>query len=97
MHPEAMNWDHMDGWGWTMMVFWSLIWIGFLGVLAWAAVEWIRHGSRSASGPTQPPHATENTAREVLDARLAAGEIDVEEYQKRRAAIEDGRRVRAPA
>jgi uncharacterized membrane protein len=92
-----MYWDHMNGWGWTMMVFWSLIWIGFLGVLAWAAIERIRGGSQSASGQTPPTNATNKTAREVLDARLAAGEIDIGEYQKRRAAIEDSRRVGAPA
>ena len=29
-----MYWDHMTGWGWGMMVFWSLIWIALLGGIA---------------------------------------------------------------
>jgi putative membrane protein len=79
-----MYWDHMNGWGWTMMVVWSLVWIGFLGVVAWVAVRWAR------SGP--PGSASEQrstmTAREVLDERLARGDIDLDEYQRRRQALE---------
>jgi putative membrane protein len=90
-----MYWDHMNGWGWTMMVFWSLIWIGFLGLIAWALVQWSR-GSPKSSAESASTKATTKTAREVLDERLAAGEIDVDEYQKRRAVLEDGSRVGAP-
>jgi uncharacterized membrane protein len=32
----------------------------------------------------------------VLDDRLALGEIDVDEYQRRRDALERGNRERAP-
>lgn len=88
-----MYWDHMNGWGWTMMVLWSLIWIGFLGVLAWAAVQWIRGGGAQTSNePASPTKTINKTAREVLDERLAAGEVDVDEYQNRRAALEGGSR-----
>ena len=80
-----MYWDHMNSWGWTMMIVWSLLWIGFLGLIAWVAVQWARGGpSESASKQRSP-----KTARELLDERLARGEIDIEEYQRRRAAIED--------
>jgi putative membrane protein len=90
-----MYWDHMNGWGWTMMVIWSLISIGFLGVIAWAAVRWIG-GSQSSGEPAPPGKKAAKTARDVLDERLAVGEIDVDEYRSRRAALEDGSRVRAP-
>ncbi len=77
----------MNGWGWAMMTFWSLIWIGFLVVVAWVAVQWAR-GSQGGR-PAQPPAAGErNSARELLDERLARGEIDVDEYQRRRSAME---------
>ena len=78
------------------MVLWSLIWIGFLSVLTWAAVQWIRGGSRGSDGPESPIKTTNKTAREVLDERLAAGEVDVDEYQKRRAALEGSSRSDAP-
>jgi putative membrane protein len=91
-----MYWDHMNGWGWTMMVIWSLIGIGFLGVIAWAAVRWIGGGSQNSGEPVPPSKNATKTARDVLDERLAVGEIDVDEYRRRRAALEDGSRERVP-
>jgi putative membrane protein len=75
-----MYWDHMSGWGWTMMIFWSAIWIGLVAVLAWIAVQWARRSPQDAPEP--------RTARELLDERLATGEIDPDEYQRRRGALE---------
>jgi putative membrane protein len=80
-----MYWDHMNGWGWTMMILWSMIWIGFLGVVGYAVINWARGGSHT---PDRGASA-DKTARELLDERLARGEIDTDEYQRRRAALED--------
>jgi uncharacterized membrane protein len=92
-HLQGMYWDHMNGWGWTMMVLWSLMWIGFLGLLFWAVVEWTRRGADGTAGPE--PKA--KTPRELLDERLAAGEIEIDEYQARREALEHRARVGAGA
>ena len=78
-----MYWDHMNGWGWTMMVVWSIVWVGFVAVAAWVAVTWARGGSRG-SAPPQPPR----TARELLDERLARGDIDPDDYNRRRATLD---------
>lgn len=86
-----MYWDHMNGWGWTMMIFWSLIWVGLLGILAYAVVNWARGGSNTPDRGA----GVDKTARELLDERLARGEIDLDEYQQRRAALEDHRPVGA--
>jgi putative membrane protein len=86
-----MYWDHMNGWGWTMMIFWSLIWIGLLSILAYAAINWTRGGSNNPDRGG----GSDKTARDVLDERLARGEIDTDEYQRRRAALEDHRPVGA--
>jgi putative membrane protein len=80
-----MYWDHMNGWGWAMMIVWSLVWVGFLGLIAWAIVGWARR-SPQAPAREQPPAA--KTARELLDECLARGEIDPDEYQRRRAALD---------
>ena len=69
------------------MLVWSVIWIGFLGVIAWAAIQWMRGGTPNPNNADGP----EKTARATLDNRLASGEIDIDEYQKRRAAIEEHR------
>jgi putative membrane protein len=73
-----MYWDHPNGWGLTMMIFWSLIWIGLLGLIAWFAIQWGRTSSRRVP-PTQP---SAKTARELLDERLARGEIELDEYER---------------
>ena len=74
----------MNGWGWGMMIVWSAVWIGFLAVLIWAAVQWVRRTPQDGQPPQPPPRS----AREVLDTRLALGEIDPDEYQRRREALE---------
>jgi putative membrane protein len=79
-----MYWDHMSGWGWTMMVVWSAVWIGFLLVVVWAIAQWARRSAQDR----QPPQQRAQTARELLDERLATGEIDPDEYQRRREALE---------
>ncbi len=73
----------MTTWGWVMMIVWSLVWVGLLATLAWVAVKWVRAGSLNSVGPPQA-----KTAHDLLDERLARGEIDVEEYQRTRAALE---------
>ena len=74
----------MTGLGWTMMVFWSLVWVGLLGVAIWAAAQWAR-GPGAPRSTQQPPT---RTAREILDERLARGEIDLDEYQRLRDALD---------
>ena len=51
-----------------------------LAVIAWAAVAAVRGGKgRNRGGPG---------ARAVLDERFAAGEIDEDEYERRRQTLE---------
>jgi putative membrane protein len=75
----------MNGWGWTMMIVWSIVWLGFLGVAAWVAVRWARGGHQSPQSVQPPPP---RTARELLDERLARGQIDPDENRLRREALE---------
>ena len=73
-----MYWDHMTWWGWAIMAaFWALG-AASLGVLVWAAARW----ADRRPGENRP------TARDLLDERLALGEIDAEEYGRRRDALE---------
>ncbi len=56
----------------------GILWLVVIGLAIWAIV---RVGSRGGSSPVQP------SAREVLDARLARGEITIDEYRKLRAEL----------
>ena len=74
--------DHMGNWsgGWwilmaaMMVVFWGLVILG---------VVWI---ARSLGSPQRHHHGT--SAIEVLDSRLAHGEISPDEYRERRSVLE---------
>ena len=76
-----MNWYGNDGWGmtwlgWTMMV---VFWGGLIGLGIWVV-------ARITRSPQQPPQT--ETPRQILDRRLAAGEIDTEQYASARHLIE---------
>lgn len=70
--------------GGGMFGFGMLIWIVILGVIVWAVVRATSRTSPSiGTGP-----ASSQSAREILDARLARGEVTLEEYKKLRESIE---------
>jgi putative membrane protein len=81
-----MDWNHMSDWGWQMMLFWGLLWVVLIGVGLWGIVFWTR-GHNAPASPAQPA-PRDKTARELLDERLARGEIDLREYQTLREALE---------
>jgi uncharacterized membrane protein len=63
---------HDMGWGWAILM--TIAWLAILGVLVGVVLTAVRD-RRSAS------------PREILDRRLAAGEIGIEEYERARAAM----------
>ena len=69
-------WMWHSGWGWFWM---SLTMIAFWALVAWVIVTLVRQGDRG--GPRT------RDAESVLDARFARGEIDDDEYQRRRDLI----------
>jgi putative membrane protein len=68
-----MGWGYgMGGVGWLLMTgFWVLLIAVLVGLAAWI---FPRQGRQTPTAPAA-------SAREVLDQRLARGEIDVETYQ----------------
>lgn len=76
-----MGWYH-DGVGWGGWLLMILMMVLFWGLVAAAVVALFRAAPRT-SGPTP---------RELLDERLARGEITVDEYGVLRRALVDGAR-----
>ena len=72
------------GWGgWIVM---TAMMVAFWGAIAWVIVTQIRHGgSRSAPQAIGGPDALG-----VLEGRFARGEIDEDEFQRRRLVLRDG-------
>ncbi len=80
-------------WYGSHLVFWqvALMWVAmtaFWGLIVWALYALIASATR---GPEHEDHGRE--AGRILDQRLAKGEIDVEEYQRLREAIDGGERT----
>jgi uncharacterized membrane protein len=68
----------LGGWIWM-----SVLWLGLFGLLAAVLV------SVSKLRPNRP--ASDGDVRAILDALLARGEIDADEYRRRRALLAETR------
>jgi putative membrane protein len=87
----------MMGWyGGAFPLMWmgmGLFWLALIGVIVWLVVQIARPGTaRGVAGPTPPawPQAAAGGAEsplDVLDRRLAAGEVDLATYREARAAL----------
>ncbi|MFC7193785.1 SHOCT domain-containing protein [Halosimplex aquaticum] len=89
--PDAMMWEWHDGmwndghmagwgvWGWGMMLV-GLLWMALLIALSVYLVSWLASGSKTTG-------STEDSALAVLQERYALGEIDDEEFERRRARL----------
>ncbi len=77
----------MDGTNWVAMGLIMVMFVVVVAVVVWAVMQWSRHTAASTPAPGSTTTGA-RSAREVLDDRLARGEIDVDEYQQRRAALE---------
>lgn len=80
-------WGWHDGWGaWG----WALMTIGmvaFWGIVAWAVVSATRCRPWREPPPATPPPPITQRAEDILDERLARGDLDVDEYRRRRDAL----------
>ena len=88
----------MVGGAWIFM---GLFWIVLIAAIIWLVVRLLPSGNHghAASAPTPPtaptaplaappaPGPRADSPLEILDRRLALGEIDLETYQAHRAAI----------
>ena len=81
-----MYWNgHMSAAGWILSALWTLIIIA----LVVAGIVWLISalGNRENRGPTEEGSAP--SAREILDRRLASGELSVEQYKQLRETLGD--------
>jgi len=82
-----MYYDHMDsrnGGGWIVMVIIMVLLIALAAVAVWFFVTNARPQTRGAHLQSARPSATD-----VIDERLARGEIDPAEYRERMAALRE--------
>jgi putative membrane protein len=80
----GMYGDHMSGSDWGLMVLWTVLAIVFVVAVIWAVLAVARR---------EPSRERGRSGREILDERLARGEIDPDEYDRLRERLD---RVTAP-
>lgn len=75
-----MMWNDMM---WTAAPWWHWLWMAaFWGVILFVAIWGI-----TRAFPADRSHPPEPSARELLDQRLARGEIDVDDYRRLRQEL----------
>lgn len=79
-NPQHMTDGWGSGYGMGVMVFFWLLVLGLIGVLIWFL---IRKGSESSI------KSDNETSFEILKKRFARGEIDEEEYRRKKKEISD--------
>jgi putative membrane protein len=80
-----MGW-HGNGMAWGAGIFMGLFWIVLIAVIIWLVVRLFPARSQGgAAAPALQPGP--DSPLEILDRRLAQGEIDLETYQAHRAAL----------
>ena len=80
-----MYWND-GGWGWGAWLMMGIFMLVFWGLVAWVVVTLVR-GSSGSSGSRRP----ERSAEEILAERFARGEIDKDEFNERRDALQSMR------
>jgi putative membrane protein len=72
--------EGMGAGGWILM---TVFWFGLLTVIVWAVARLVPRSGERGREPQRSPE----TPLEVLDRRLAGGEIDLDSYELLRAKL----------
>jgi putative membrane protein len=77
----------MGAGGWVLM---TVFWIVLVTVVVWAIVRLVPSRTNDGREPrhwTHKPRPPAEAPQEILDRRLASGEIDVETYEELRSKL----------
>ena len=74
----------MGAGGWVLM---TLFWIVLVAVIVWALVRLVPSRTDDVREPRRAAAESPDAPLEILDRRLASGEIDVETYEELRSKL----------
>ena len=85
-----MGW-YGHGMGGGAWIFMGLFWIALIALIIWLVIRLLPSrgsaGTATTAQPVLPASAAQDSPLDILDRRLAHGEIDLETYQAHRAAL----------
>ena len=87
--PVVMDGWGTGHWGWCAWVPMTIMMLVFLAVVVWAVIMLTHSWTSRSPYHDHGPQATE--PKRILDERFARGDIDEEEYRKRRDILYKGR------
>jgi putative membrane protein len=83
LQPYDRHDHHMDGWGggwmWLTGLVWLLVLAALVGLVVWLIMRANQPSGTSGTGT--------DSARRILAERFARGEIDADEYARRRELL----------
>jgi putative membrane protein len=86
----VMMFGYGAGWPfWEVAVMWAGM-IAFWGLLIWAVYALVTTATRRPGPGTRSEEPRGSDARQILDERLARGEIDTDEYRRLRDVLASG-------
>jgi putative membrane protein len=80
MEKPMMGWYGDGGWWGAGMVAMVVFWVAVVAAVVWAVARLTRRAPAARQTP--------ESARQVLDRRFAAGELDEEQYARARRVLE---------
>lgn len=84
--------DHMSAAGWTMTVIWAVFWLAVIVGIIFLIRHLVMRSGEGSWSSNQPPGQTHHVwhrsnALNILEERYARGEIDREEFLRRKADL----------
>lgn len=82
---DGLGWDDGMGWGgWLMMGFFAVVCLALVGAL----IYWLVQGTRGGLSPQTGPYVTRPLAQSTLAERFAQGDIDEDEFLRRKTLLD---------
>ena len=82
-----MMWSGDGGWGWGAWIAMTMMMLVFWGAIALIVVAVLRH---TTNAPVRERGEPGRDATQILDERFARGEIEEDDYRKRREVLRGG-------
>ena len=76
------NWGSFGTWGWAAMILQVVLWLGLIAGIILLVIWAVRRNSRSLASASSDAVSGRPSAKEILQARYARGEITREQYQQ---------------
>ncbi len=73
---DTDGWGHMTGWGWSWMALGWVFWLSVIVLVVWVVSRRTGEPPKTTLGP-----------EEILAERFARGELSIEEFEERLAAL----------